>query len=191
MQKDREIPTLIFGDSNRSVVENARRVGLGAEWIDGDPMLASPDAIVSPANTVGEMSGGYDLEIRTKLGIGVEKTVMRSLRESPLLLGQARALKTQSKIPWIIVVPTVVGKLAGSGGNTEIGSLQTKTPSRDVIENGAYNLMHEAFRHGILRVGTVLLGGGVGGFNTAEAVQAMNEGYFRAYEEIDEILYGD
>ena len=69
-------------------------------------------------------------------------------------------------------------------------SLQSKTPSADVIERGTYNLMIQAFQYGISRVGTVLLGGGVGGVNTDTALAAMSEGYFRAYEEIDELIYG-
>tara|TARA_R110002072_G_C7974114_1_gene535140 strand:- start:243 stop:824 length:582 start_codon:yes stop_codon:yes gene_type:complete len=191
MEKTFDIPELIFGDQNLAVVERARKMGLGCDWVDGDPMKTSLDAIVSPANTVGEMSGGYDLVIRNRLGSGVERTVMASLEQSPLYLGHARALKIESSIiPWIIVVPTVVGKLAGSGGNTEVGSLQSKTPSAGVIENGTYNLMMEAHKHGISRIGTVLLGGGVGGMNADEALVAMNNGYFRAYEEIDEIIYG-
>ncbi|MDB4542911.1 macro domain-containing protein [bacterium] len=189
MEIDLSIPVLVFGDINRTVVGKARRLGLGQEWIEGDPMSAGLDAIVSPANTAGEMSGGYDLVIRNRLGNKVEASVMESLKETPIYLGQARALKTGAAIPWIIVVPTVVGKLAGSGGNTEVGSLQSRTPGPDVIESGTYNLMMMAFQNRIDRVGTVLLGGGVGGVNTDIALSAMNDGYFRAYEEIDELIY--
>lgn len=184
-----EIPNLVFGDLNPSVVESAKKMNLGEEWVFGDPMSVPLHAIVSPANTLGEMSGGYDLVIRNKLGASVERLVMQNLAEEPILLGQARALETGAKIPWIIVVPTVIGKAAGSSGPTSVGSLQSKTPSPDVIERGTYNLMHEAFRRGIHRIGTVLLGGGVGGVNADAALRAMLAGYLKAYDEIDALIY--
>ena len=171
------------------MVETARKLNLGEEWVFGDPMSVALDAVVSPANTIGEMSGGYDLVIRNTLGAAVQKIVMQSLESSPLYLGQARAIKTDLKIPWVIVVPTVVGKGAGTAGPTSVGSLQSTTPSPDVVERGAYNLMMEAFRNGISRVGSVLLAGGVGGMNSETALKAMLNGYLLAYDEIDEIIH--
>jgi O-acetyl-ADP-ribose deacetylase (regulator of RNase III) len=185
-----DIPVLVFGDLNRSVVEKAKQIGLGSDWLEGDPMNSELEAIVSPANTAGEMSGGYDLVIRNRLGAGVEHRVKASIEKSPMYLGQARVLETGSSIPWIIVVPTVVGTLTGSGGHSGASALPSKTPGADVIEKGTYNLMMEAYKHGISRVGTVLLGGGSGGLSAEVALAAMNEGYFRAYEEIDEKIFG-
>ena len=187
----RHIPKLVFGDINREMVSLAEKIGLGEEWVCGDPMSAGLDAIVSPANTVGEMSGGYDLVIRNRLGRQVEQAVMASLADTPLYLGQARAIATQASIPWLIVVPTVVGRLAGTGGNTSVGSLQSKTPSVEVAELGTYSLMHAAFDKSIKRVGTVLLGGGVGGLGAEPALRAMLSGYLRAYDELDEALFGN
>lgn len=183
------VPTLIFGDSNRDAVAMAEKMGLGEEWVRGDPMSAGLDAIVSPANTVGEMSGGYDLVIRNRLGRQVEQAVMASLADTPIYLGQSRVIATRAKIPWLIVVPTVVGRLAGTGGNTSVGSLQSKTPGVDVVERGTYSFMHAAFKAGIERVGTVLLGGGVGGMGAEPALRAMLSGYLRAYDEIDEEIF--
>ncbi len=78
-----EVPSLIFGDLNPSVVEAAKKMNLGEEWVFGDPMSVPLHAIVSPANTLGEMSGGYDLVIRNKLGASVERRVMQNLAEEP------------------------------------------------------------------------------------------------------------
>lgn len=179
------VPVLVFGDRSPYIVEKAQKIGLGEEHIHGDPMTADIQAIVSPANTIGDMSGGYDLVIRNRLGIEVEDDVKESLSKFPLYLGQARTIKTHDpKIKRLIVVPTVVGALRG--GNTSIGSLQTMTPSMDVIERGAYNLMIEAYKAGISKVGTVLLGGGVGGAPKEQALRAMLEGYGKAYDEIYE-----
>ena len=184
-----QVPKLIFGDSKHSTVDQAKKMGLGEEWVYGDPMAQELNAIVSPANTVGEMSGGYDLVIRNRLGRQVEQNAMASLADSPMYLGQARVVATQANIPWLIIVPTVVGRLAGQGGNTAVGSLQSKTPGVEVVERGTYSLMHAAFDAGIERVGTVLLGGGVGGLAAEQALRAMLSGYLRAYDEIDEKIF--
>ena len=71
-----QVPKLIFGDSKHSTVDQAQKMGLGEEWVYGDPMAQELNAIVSPANTVGEMSGGYDLVIRNRLGRQVEQNAM-------------------------------------------------------------------------------------------------------------------
>jgi len=63
-----QVPILVFGDRDRAIVDEAKSIGLGEDWVYGDPMSVQLDAIVSPANTVGEMSGGYDLVIRNRLG---------------------------------------------------------------------------------------------------------------------------
>ena len=182
-----EVPVLVFGDRNAAVVEQAKKIGLGEEFIQGDPMNADIDAIVSPANTVGEMSGGYDLVIRNRLGVAVETAVMKSLEKNKIYLGQARTFDTgHPKIKKLIVVPTVVGSLVG--GNNEVGTIQSLTPSVDVIEIGAYNLLMEAYRNGIKRVGSVLLGGGVGGVRKEVALKAMLAGYGKAYDEIYELI---
>ena len=184
---DKQVPILVFGDRNPDVVEQAKKIGLGEEFIQGDPMNAEIDAIVSPANTVGEMSGGYDLVIRNRLGVAVETAVMKSLEKTKIYLGQARVFATgHPSIKSLIVVPTVVGSLVG--GNNEVGTLQSRTPSTDVIETGAYNLMMEAYRHGIRKVGSVLLGGGVGGLRKDAALKAMLSGYGKAYDEIYELI---
>ena len=59
----------------------------------------------------------------------------------------------------------------------------------EVVERGTYSLMHAAFEAGIERVGTVLLGGGVGGLAAEPALRAMLSGYLRAYDEIDALIF--
>jgi O-acetyl-ADP-ribose deacetylase (regulator of RNase III) len=183
------IPTMIFGDINREVVNKAKKIGLGDEYIMGDPMnAANLDAIVSPANTVGEMSGGYDLIIRNKLGTIVEDIAMKSLAAEKIYLGQCRVVKSGNGIiPNLMIVPTVVGALVG--GDTLAGTLQSKTDP-EVIKKAAYNMMFEAYKNGIARFATVLLGGGVGGVDADLALKMMLEGYLEAYDEIDELIYG-
>ena len=189
MKKLRTVPTMVFGDINLAVVAKAEAIGLGDEWVKGDPMNATNlDAIVSPANTVGEMSGGYDLIIRNKLGMVVEDIAMKSLANEKIYLGQCRVVKSgNGVIPNLMIVPTVVGALRG--GNTSAGSLQSKTDP-EVIRKAAYNMMMEAFNSGIDRFATVLLGAGVGGVDTDTALTMMLDGYLDAYDEIDELIFG-
>ena len=185
----KDVPVMVFGDMDASVAAKAEKMGLGEEWVRGDPMKAQNlDAVVSPANTVGEMSGGYDLVIRNKLGMGVQQKAMKSLETSKLYLGQCRVIRTgNGKIPYLMIVPTVVGALRG--GNTSAGTVQTKTPP-EVIKKGTYNMMMEAYRKNINRFATVLLGGGVGGVPKEQALKLMLEGYLQAYDEIDELIHG-
>jgi len=83
----KDVPVMVFGDMDASVAAKAEKMGLGEEWVRGDPMKApNLDAVVSPANTVGEMSGGYDLVIRNKLGMGVQQKAMKSLEKMPLVV---------------------------------------------------------------------------------------------------------
>ncbi len=189
MKKLRTVPTMVFGDINLAVVAKAEAIGLGDEWIKGDPMNATNlDAVVSPANTVGEMSGGYDLVIRNRLGATVENIAMKSLAEEKIYLGQCRVVKSGNGIiPNLMIVPTVVGAL--SGGNTSAGTLQSKTDP-EVIRKATYNMMMEAFNNGIERFATVLLGAGVGGVDTETAMKMMMIGYLDAYDEIDCEIYG-
>ena len=83
MEMSLGVPVLVFGDLNRSVVARARRIGLGSDWVEGDPMKSNLDAIVSPANTVGEMSGGYDLVIRNRLGTDWRNVHVRAFCITP------------------------------------------------------------------------------------------------------------
>jgi O-acetyl-ADP-ribose deacetylase (regulator of RNase III) len=176
------LPILCIADRKSAAVEHAEKLGLGDEWYPGwDPLeIPNIDAVVSPANTLGEMSGGYDLVLRNAYQhqkIAIQPIVQESLRASPMELGDARAVPTGGKIPCLIVVPTVLGK------NDGYGKMQSRTPHVDVLRRGTYNLMKAAVEQSILRVGTVLLGAGVGGINYMNVIEAMSEGYFDFLDE--------
>jgi O-acetyl-ADP-ribose deacetylase (regulator of RNase III) len=176
------LPILCIGDRKSAAVEHAERYGLGDEWYAGWDPLAIPalDGIVSPANTIGEMSGGYDLTLRTayqRQKIAIQPIVQKSIREKKIHLGEARALHVGGTIPWLIVVPTVIGK------NDEHGLMQSATPSADIISKGTYSLMKAAMDAGLARIGTVLLGAGVGGMTYTKSVNAMADGYFQFLDD--------
>jgi O-acetyl-ADP-ribose deacetylase (regulator of RNase III) len=178
------LPTLCIADRKPAAVEHAKKIGLGDEWYPGwDPLeIPNIDAIVSPANTIGEMSGGYDLTLRNAFQhqkIAIQPIVQNSLHETPITLGEARIVRTGGKIPWLIVVPTVIGK------NDNHGKMQSRTPHSDILVRGTYNLMREATNFGVQRIGTVLLGAGVGGINYLKVVEAMAEGYFEYLDEFE------
>jgi O-acetyl-ADP-ribose deacetylase (regulator of RNase III) len=176
------VPDLILGDTKTHIIELAEQMGIGDEWVRGDPMSVNLDAIVSPANTIGEMSGGYDLKIRTYFEkyqkIPLQQIVQKSIQDKPMVVGQARAIKVGGTIPWIIIVPTVIGR------NDSFGKMQTKTPSLDIVHKGTYNFMKAAQQAGIKRVGSVLLGAGVGGGDPRKCLEAMGEGYFDFLDEV-------
>lgn len=176
------LPILCVADRKSAAVEHAEKLGLGDEWYPGwDPLeIPNIDAIVSPANTLGEMSGGYDLVLRNAYQhqkIAIQPIVQENLRKSPLELGEACAVATGGKIPWLIVVPTVLGK------NDAHGKLQSRTSHVDVLRRGTYNLMRAALACDASRIGTVLLGAGIGGINYMHAIAAMSEGYFDFLDE--------
>ena len=176
------LPILCIGDRKFAAVEYAKNCGLGDEWYPGWDPLAIPtlDGIVSPANTIGEMSGGYDLSLRTayqRQKIAIQPIVQQSIREKTIHLGEARALYVGGSIPWLIVVPTVIGK------NDEHGLMQSTTPNADIISKGTYRLMSAAMDAGLARIGTVLLGAGVGGMSYINSVNAMADGYFQFLDD--------
>lgn len=176
------LPILCIGDRKSAAVEYAKSCGLGDEWYPGWDPLAIPvlDGIVSPANTIGEMSGGYDLSLRTayqRQKIAIQPIVQGSIRAEAIHLGEARALRVGGNIPWLIVVPTVIGK------NDQHGLMQSMAPGADIISKGTYSLMVAAMGAGLTRIGTVLLGAGVGGMTYINSVKAMADGYFQFLDE--------
>ncbi len=176
------LPTLCLADRKSAAVEYAKSQGLADEYFPGWDPLAIPqlDGIVSPANTIGEMSGGYDLVLRRayqRQKIAIQPIVQHSIRNKPIHLGEARAIHVGALIPWLIVVPTVLGK------NDAFSTMQSTTPGADIVTKGTYNLMVEAMNSGVTRIGTVLLGAGVGGMNYMVSVNAMAEGYFKFLDE--------
>lgn len=176
------LPTLCLGDRKPAAIKYAEAQGLADEWYPGWDPLSIPDldGIVSPANTIGEMSGGYDLTLRNayqRQKIAIQPIIQSSIRSTPIFLGDARAIRVGGDIPWIIVVPTVIGK------NDRFGFMQSITPGPDIVSKATYNMMIASLNAGLRRIGTVLLGAGVGGLNYMESVNAMSEGYFRFLDE--------
>lgn len=69
------------------------------------------ECIISPANSHGEMTGGFDKTIIDYLGVTTQANVQKKIREEysgELLVGQAILVETHSKlIPYCISAPTM------------------------------------------------------------------------------------
>ncbi len=67
-------------------------------------------AVVSPANSFGFMDGGIDYAYSQLFGWCVQERLMAELQKRPfgeLLVGEALAIETNHRIPWVISAPTM------------------------------------------------------------------------------------
>ncbi len=79
--------------------------------IEGDFFAHEADAMVSPANSFGNMDGGLDAAIRDALGGTIEGAVRRVILErhhGELHVGAAEVVETTSeRWPFLVVAPTM------------------------------------------------------------------------------------
>src|SRR5689334_20182067 len=79
--------------------------------IEGSIVEVARGAIVSPANSYGEMGGGVDLVYRSHFGRDIERRVQAKIRETfgnYLPVGEALLVETGSTvIPHLIAAPTM------------------------------------------------------------------------------------
>lgn len=79
----------------------------------GSMLNEIPDitAVVSPANSFGFMTGGFDLYLSQFFGWSLQEKVQRIIHQShdgELLVGKAFAVQTgHDTVPWVIVAPTM------------------------------------------------------------------------------------
>ena len=67
------------------------------------------------------MNGGFDAVLRNFFGTTLEYHVRMSLKETPLSVGEARAIQTaHNKIKWLIVAPTVSIAADGLSGHASV-----------------------------------------------------------------------
>jgi O-acetyl-ADP-ribose deacetylase (regulator of RNase III) len=79
--------------------------------IQGDITTVTCDAIVSPTNSFGFMDGGLDAALSDRFGWNLQTELQEQIRQLPereLLIGKALVISTHdSRIPWLIVAPTM------------------------------------------------------------------------------------
>jgi O-acetyl-ADP-ribose deacetylase (regulator of RNase III) len=83
----------------------------GIQIIEGDILVGTADAVVSPANSFGYMDGGIDLAYRNFFGMKVQHRVRGKIHADhfgELPVGQAVIVETDHPLlPFLIVAPTM------------------------------------------------------------------------------------
>ena len=138
----------------------------------GNPMAYDVDAVVSPANTLGIMNGGFDASIRRVLGTWAEVNARKAIDErGGIKIGEAIVVSTyHKKITKLIVAPTISHR-GEMGGETSF------------IYDVAFSAVTVAKEAGIKKLGMTSLGTGARGLNIYETAVHQIEG-------IHDALYG-
>ena len=139
------------------------------EIVKGDILNLECDALVSPANSFGEMSGGLDRAIDLFYDRTAQKTVVERIRSDylgELPVGMAVTVQMQTKrFPHLIVAPTM--RIPGNVSD----SLNAYLAMRAVlVEIARFNRIKS---HKISSVAIPSLCTGVGGMSPAESAKQM------------------
>ena len=156
---------IIIADHNKSTISSINECNPSFEVEEGNPLAFDIDAVVSPANTMGIMNGGYDAVLRRYFGIAIEYTVQKYLEKLKIDVGQAIAVKTgHPKVHWLIVTPTVSVTGEGLSGHESVSYAC------------AYNSVKAAHERGVKYLGMTGLGSGVGGLDRRVSARQQVEG---------------
>lgn len=105
---------IILGDKNPDLITAWERAFEGLPDVrirGGNILMASADALVSPANSFGFMDGGFDWSISELFEWKIQErvqSVIRSKHAGELLVGQAEIVATNhEKFPYLICAPTM------------------------------------------------------------------------------------
>ena len=164
---------IIIADHNKSTISSINECNPSFDVELGNPLAFDIDAIVSPANTMGIMNGGYDAVLRRYFGIAIEYTVQKYLEKLKIDVGQAIAVKTgHPKVHWLIVTPTVSVTGEGLSGHESVSYAC------------AYNSVKVAHERGVKYLGMTGLGSGVGGLDRRASAMQQIQGIEDALSEI-------
>jgi O-acetyl-ADP-ribose deacetylase (regulator of RNase III) len=156
---------VIIADYDKCVLQALQDYNPTFGWHEGNPLAFDIDAVVSPANTAGIMNGGYDAALRRHFGNTLEYRVRMSIKEKPILVGEARAIQTvDTKVKWLIVAPTVSIAADGLSGHESVSYA------------AAYKSVIVALKTGVSYLGMTGLGTGAGGLNIREAIFQQCDG---------------
>ncbi len=112
---------IIIADHNKSTISSINECNPSFDVELGNPLAFDIDAVVSPANTMGIMNGGYDAVLRRYFGVGIEYTVRMYFDKFQIDVGEAIAVKTgHPKVEWLIVTPTVSVTGEGLAGHETV-----------------------------------------------------------------------
>ena len=162
---------ILIADHNKSTIASINECNPSFDVELGNPLAFDIDAVVSPANTMGIMNGGYDAVLRRYFGI--EYMVKQYLDKFNLDVGEAIAVKTgHSKVEWLIVTPTVSVTGEGLSGHASVSY------------SCAYNAVKAAYAKGIQYLGMTGLGSGVGQLDRRISAKQQVQGIEDALNEI-------
>ena len=164
---------VLIADHNKSTIASINECNPSFEVEEGNPLAFDIDAVVSPANTMGIMNGGYDAVLRRYFGIAIEYTVQKYLDKFKIDVGQAIAVKTgHPKVNWLIVTPTVSVTGEGLSGHESVSYAC------------AYNSVKAAHERGVKYLGMTGLGSGVGGIDRRASARQQVQGIEDALSEL-------
>ena len=164
---------ILIADNKQAVITAAEECNPSFEIEWGNPLAFDIDAVVSPANTMGIMNGGYDAVLRRYFGVTIELRVRQYIEKFPISVGEAIAVMTgHEKVKFLIVTPTVSVNNDGLSGH------------KSVSYSCAYSSVISAYERGVSYLGMTGLGTGVGGLSVREAVREQVRGIEDALSEI-------
>jgi O-acetyl-ADP-ribose deacetylase (regulator of RNase III) len=153
--------------------------GDGVHVIEGDILVGTADAVVSPANSFGYMDGGIDLAYRNFFGMEIQHRVRGKIHTDhfgELPVGQAVIVETNhAQLPLLIVAPTM--RVPDRIGDTVNVYLAFRAALVAVINHN---------KSGQNRIGTLrvpALGTGVGGMPIDRAARQMQAAYASVFGE--------
>jgi O-acetyl-ADP-ribose deacetylase (regulator of RNase III) len=143
------------------------------EVVEGNLLDLACDAIVSPANSFGDMSGGIDKAIDDFHGGAAQQAVTTAIAEhflGELPVGAALLVKLSSRrFPYVVAAPTM--RIPGSVAGTINAYLAMRAALVAVLRHNS------AGSHLIRSIAVPGLGTGVGGISYQEAGQQMRAAY--------------
>jgi O-acetyl-ADP-ribose deacetylase (regulator of RNase III) len=143
------------------------------EVVEGDLLTLACEAIVSPANSFGDMGGGIDKAIDDFLQGAAQKAVMAAIAEhffGELPVGAAVVLDLSGRrLPFVVAAPTM--RIPGSVAGTLNAYLSMRAALVAVLRH------NKAGRRPIRRLAVPGLCTGVGGMPHAEAAGQMRVAY--------------
>ena len=163
---------ILIADHNKSTIASINECNPSFDVELGNPLAFDIDAVVSPANTMSIMNGGYDAVLRRYSGVGIEYTVKQYFDKFKLDVGEAIAVITgHSKVEWLIVTPTVSVTGEGLSGHASVSY------------SCAYNAVKVAHEKGVKYLGMTGLGSGVGGLDRRVSAKQQVQGIEDAMNE--------
>ena len=164
---------VLIADRKPAVITAVEECNPSFDFELGDPLAYDIDAVVSPANTMGIMNGGYDAVLRRYFGVTIEMRVRQYIDKFPVSVGEAISVLTgHEKVPYLIVSPTVSVSGEGLSGH------------ESVSYSCAYASVIAAHKRGASYLGMTGLGTGVGGLSVRDAVRQQVKGIEDALERI-------